>query len=292
MKKTILSLYLMLISLLTFSQTPKNGDRIIYWYDNGLPYAAIVCGTPAGSDVPLFVLGGPGIGVHDGDNGGFVTHASSYIDATGMIERWSTIEETIGWSVDVRDYADNAALGAVAFSNNYEDLSGKPSIPLSVPIATITSFAGSSAPTGYLLCDGTAVSRTIYSALFNIIGTTYGSGNGSTTFNIPNLIQRFPLGKATSGTGSSLGSTGGSIDHTHTVDPSSTSSSSNGSHTHTVTTGSKAVGSLTLGTNAATENQTLTSTSDGAHTHTVDIAQFDSGVTNPPFISLNYIIKI
>lgn len=55
------------------------------------------------------------------------------------------------------------------------------------PIATILAYAGSEAPNGYLLCRGQAVSRTTYSLLFNAIGTQYGSGDGSTTFNIPDL---------------------------------------------------------------------------------------------------------
>ena len=55
-------------------------------------------------------------------------------------------------------------------------------------------------PEGWLLCDGAAVSRETYAALFNIIGTTYGSGNGSTTFNLPNLADKFIQGNATAGT--------------------------------------------------------------------------------------------
>ena len=78
-------------------------------------------------------------------------------------------------------------------------------------------YAGSSVPNGWLTCDGTAVSRTTYAALFAAISTLYGTGDGSTTFNLPDIRQRFPLGKAASGTGSSLASTGGTIDHTHTV---------------------------------------------------------------------------
>src|SRR3990167_816265 len=74
-----------------------------------------------------------------------------------------------------------------------------------------------SAPAGYLFCDGTAVSRSTYSALFAILGTIWGVGDGSTTFNLPDLRQRFPLGKAASGTGATLGGTGGTIDHTHSV---------------------------------------------------------------------------
>lgn len=55
-----------------------------------------------------------------------------------------------------------------------------------VPAGVISMYAGSVAPTGYLLCDGSAVSRSTYSSLFSVIGTSYGSGNGSTTFNLPN----------------------------------------------------------------------------------------------------------
>ena len=83
----------------------------------------------------------------------------------------------------------------------------------------------SSAPAGFLLCNGSAVSRTTYLALFITIGTTFGNGDGSSTFNVPDLRQRFPLGKAASGTGSLWGNingVGGNIDHTHT----------GGTHTH------------------------------------------------------------
>lgn len=60
-----------------------------------------------------------------------------------------------------------------------------------VPTGTILSFGGTSVPTGYLRCNGAAVSRTTYSALFSVIGTTWGAGNGSTTFNLPKLNKRF-----------------------------------------------------------------------------------------------------
>lgn len=76
----------------------------------------------------------------------------------------------------------------------------------SMPIGTISMFAGSTAPTGYLLCQGQAVSRTTYANLFTVIGTTYGTGNGSTTFNLPNLQGKFALGKSSS---HALASTGG-----------------------------------------------------------------------------------
>jgi microcystin-dependent protein len=76
------------------------------------------------------------------------------------------------------------------------------------PAGIIQMYAGSSAPTNWLLCDGSAVSRTTYSALFSAIGTNYGSGNGSTTFNLPNLTNRMPIGKGT-GSFSTLNNQGG-----------------------------------------------------------------------------------
>ena len=69
-----------------------------------------------------------------------------------------------------------------------------------VPTGIVQFFAGSSAPKGWLVCDGSAVSRTEYDELFEVIGTTYGAGDGSTTFNLPNLIDRFAEGGKSVGT--------------------------------------------------------------------------------------------
>lgn len=117
-------------------------------------------------------------------------------------------------------------------------------IEAAAPTGGLMMFVGSSAPTGWLLCDGSAVSRTTYADLFAVIGTTYGAGDGSTTFNVPDLRQRFPLGKAASGTGDALGDTGGEIDatmdldHVHDIGHShgngSLGTSAAGSHSHTV----------------------------------------------------------
>ena len=64
-----------------------------------------------------------------------------------------------------------------------------------LPAGILLPFGGSSSPTGWLLCDGQAVSRTTYSDLFDIIGTTFGIGDGSSTFNVPDMRGNFPLGK-------------------------------------------------------------------------------------------------
>ena len=69
-----------------------------------------------------------------------------------------------------------------------------------IPTGSYIQFAGSQAPAGFLVCNGGEISRATYSALFAVIGTTYGSGNGSTTFNLPNLTDRFLQGSTTSGT--------------------------------------------------------------------------------------------
>lgn len=70
-----------------------------------------------------------------------------------------------------------------------------------VATGTIIPFGSASVPSGYLACDGSAISRSTYSALFSVIGTTWGTGDGSTTFNLPNLVDRYPIGAGTNATG-------------------------------------------------------------------------------------------
>ena len=74
-----------------------------------------------------------------------------------------------------------------------------------VPVGCVQAYAGNTVPDGWLLCDGSAVSRTDYAELYSVIGDTYGSGDGSTTFNVPNLVDKFVEGSATSGTIKSAG---------------------------------------------------------------------------------------
>lgn len=105
-----------------------------------------------------------------------------------------------------------------------------------VAIGTVHMFAGADAkvPTGYMVCDGAAVSRTTYAALFTAIGTTWGAGDGSTTFNLPDLLDRFPRHRNT-GTGNAAGAVGNkqatqNASHTHTG--SGTTSYDTVDHTH------------------------------------------------------------
>lgn len=87
------------------------------------------------------------------------------------------------------------------------------------PIGGIIAYAGSTAPSKYLICDGSAVSRTTYANLFSIIGTTYGAGDGSTTFNLPNLKGRVIVGYDSSQSEfDSLNEKGGEKKHQLSVD--------------------------------------------------------------------------
>lgn len=87
------------------------------------------------------------------------------------------------------------------------------------PPGSIQMYAGSTAPQGWLLCDGSAVSRSTYAALFAAIGTTFGTGDGSTTFNLPNLKGRAVIGQDPSDTDfNSIGKTGGEKEHILTID--------------------------------------------------------------------------
>ena len=78
-------------------------------------------------------------------------------------------------------------------------------LAINVPVGCVQAYAGNTLPNGWLLCDGSAVSRTQYSRLFGVIGTTYGSGDGTDTFNLPDLVDKFIQGNSVAGTEHSAG---------------------------------------------------------------------------------------
>jgi len=201
------------------------------------------------------------------------------------------------------------------------------------PAGVVQQYAGATAPTGYLLCQGQAVSRTTYAVLFAVVTTTYGAGDGSTTFNVPNLQGKIPVGLNSADLSfDTRGETGGEkthaistaempghthtftgTAHSHTVDPTSVTSSTTGAHTHTVTDAyntseaSDDANDRTVGSDATTST-TRTTSSSGNHSHTVDIPETTSTSTTAtgtnsstgsgtamsllqPYIVLNYIIK-
>ena len=107
--------------------------------------------------------------------------------------------------------------------------------PAALPAGMLTMTAANTAPSGWMLCNGSAVSRTTYADLFAAIGTTYGVGDGSTTFNIPDLRSRVPVGADSSQTEfDALGETGGVKSVTLTGAQSGTSA-----HGHSATSGAE-----------------------------------------------------
>lgn len=184
------------------------------------------------------------------------------------------------------------------------------------PAGAVSQFAGAVAPDGWLLCDGSAVSRTTYARLFAVIGTTYGAGNGTTTFNLPNLKGRVPVGRdAAQAEFDVLGETGGAKTHALTVAqmPSHDhggSTGSAGAHTHNVqtnddgtfitgTSGDRslpATGSGTFryvieGTSGSTRR--IVTASAGAHSHSIGAqGNGDAHPNLQPYLVLNHIIKV
>ena len=167
-----------------------------------------------------------------------------------------------------------------------------------IPTATIVPWSSASVPTGFLECDGAAVSRSTYSALFAIIGTTYGAGDGASTFNLPDLQDNVAVGK--SGT-KALASTGGAntVAAEGTVGGSTAnatlSAAQLASHTHGVpTTAATSGGNQIASSNAGgARSTTTTSTGQGqGHSHNMS-ATFSGTATSvvQPFLTIIYIIK-
>jgi len=127
----------------------------------------------------------------------------------------------------------------------------------SVPIGTVVMWSGSSinVPTGWKLCDGTAISRTTYSDLYTIQGNVFGSGDGSTTFNLPDMRDRFIVG---AGSSYSSNSTGGSNSHTLTTAEIPSHNHTQNSHNHTGSSGT-----------SGSHSHTGTTSTTGAHIHNV-----------------------
>jgi len=199
------------------------------------------------------------------------------------------------------------------------------------PVGVIRLFAGSTAPNGWLICNGDAVSRSAYSDLFKIIGTTYGVGNSNNTFTLPDMRGRCPIGVGTGAslTARTLGSNVGAetatlseanmASHTHAT----TVGTQSANHTHSGTSGTVSVdhthgwgrnvgssGSYglrdgagrsangtpnTQGANQDHSHATTTGTEDSNHTHSVTNSYTGGGTPVGimlPSIVVNFIIKV
>ena len=196
------------------------------------------------------------------------------------------------------------------------------------PTGAIIQYAGGTAPTGWLLCEGQAVSRTgSYADLFAAIGTAYGTGDGSTTFNLPDLRGRIPVGKGTHTSVDALGENDGTSlanrrpahSHTGTAEASththSGSTDSGGSHSHGIYTpwlssGFESYTALTSGATGSTfrnitgskpttnimesggSHSHTMSLTGGSHTHNVTVGSTGGTTDTPSYVVVNYIIKV
>lgn len=196
--------------------------------------------------------------------------------------------------------------------SDIEDLAAASEAALNIgsPVGSMVMFAGPTAPSGWLKCEGQQVSRLTYADLFSVIGITYGSGDGSTTFNLPNLSSRVPRG------GGTLGQTGGSETHTlaigntplhtHSINHNHGSfpTASAGAHTHQVQDGAgTAAEDWSLSWEARDSGSVQNTGSGGTHQHTIDLPNYagtsgSAGSSSPtpvthldPFLRVNFIIR-
>ena len=103
-----------------------------------------------------------------------------------------------------------------------------------VPAGTIVAFGNTTAPTGWLVCNDAAVSRSTYARLFAVIGTTFGTGDGATTFNLPDLRDRLALGKGSNNSSLNAATTGAAASAVVTSAATTPSFSASGSGTASI----------------------------------------------------------
>ena len=159
-----------------------------------------------------------------------------------------------------------------------------------MPSGSIIAFGGAAAPdAGWLLCAGADISRTTYARLFAVIGTAYGTGDGSSTFGLPDLRDRVLLGKGSNnGTvGTETGSAAASSVITNATNTTGTGTTGSTTAGRTNTTGTFATSAKDSATGTA-----LTDNVNAAHTHTIPGLSIPALATTLPSSVVNFIIKI
>lgn len=148
-----------------------------------------------------------------------------------------------------------------------------------LPIGIILPHTSSTVPSGYMVCDGSAISRTTYATLFGVIGTTFGAGDGNTTFNIPDLKGRVLVGQNVSDEDFDvIGETGGEKTHTLIINEIP-------SHSHTIKTYTGNTGTAEIASRSYMENNgnfLSTNSTGGGQAHN----------NLQPYEVINYIIKV
>ena len=159
-----------------------------------------------------------------------------------------------------------------------------------MPSGSIIAFGGAAAPdAGWLLCNGADVNRTTYARLFAAISTAYGTGDGSSTFGLPDLRDRVLLGKGTNnGTvGTETGSAAASSVITNATNNTGTGTTGSTTASTNNTTGTFATSAKDSATGSA-----ITANSNAAHTHSIPALTIPALATTLPSSVVNFIIKI
>ncbi len=162
-----------------------------------------------------------------------------------------------------------------------------------VPAGTIVAFGGSTVPTGYLACADAAVSRTTFARLFAVIGTSYGVGDGSGNFNLPDLRDRVPLGKGTNM--NTLGAETTGIAASAVMASASKSDATTPTGTTGSTSAALSVTNATFATSAKDSSQSsaVSAVNAGGHTHSIPALTIDAFTVNTTLPSqvVNFMIK-
>lgn len=206
-----------------------------------------------------------------------------YLDtAAQTVDTRSGLLIKIGATTWRRLAAQGDLTGAITSVGTTTSLSAAVSQALN-PTGSLIQFAGTTAPAGWLLADGTAVSRSTYATLFGVIGTAYGAGDGVNTFNLPNMKGKVPVGRdASQGEFDALGETGGAKTHTLSSSEMPSHQHNVSAYAHTVTQ-SNALNSDhshtdgTLSAVSATHEHAGETVTGGTHNHPITVAKLNSG---------------
>jgi len=271
---------------------PQSQNKLYTIFNNTTGGYAITIGAPTGTAVTIpsgvtatvFTDGANFYSAQTGSAGNFTVNGT--LTATGLTD---TGNMSIGGTLAVTGATTFTGIPSgptAATGTNTTQLATTAFVQSNgSPTGVINMWGTASAPTGWLLCDGSAVSRSTYSALFAIVSTTFGTGDGTTTFNLPNYTNRMPYG-------TTIGSTGGSADavvvsHTHAAtvtDPG---------HHHLGSVYNYYSASTGSGGNVSGINQSAVTTDS---TTGITVANASAGVSGtnanlPPYLGINFIIK-
>jgi len=138
-----------------------------------------------------------------------------------------------------------------------------------LPAGVIVPYGGAAAPEGWLLCDGSAVSRETYAGLFTAVGTAFGVGDGSTTFNVPDTRGKTAVGKAAAGTFDTLAATGGVETHALSTAELAAHKHTQDAHGHTNSVGNQSAShkhtTSSVGNNSACHTHSWPGSLDTSH---------------------------